>query len=114
MSYTRKYRRHNPYQEKIGKIANNRIHRRFYTSTYHKKIIIEATKLKYFNPPDQSGAIREKKLYLDPFLDMYNSEIISYRIPDKPNTLAVITVLEESIQVTKDCIYRRTFHSDQR
>ncbi|NAA54018.1 IS3 family transposase, partial [Enterococcus faecalis] len=45
--------------------------------------------------------------------DMYNSEIISYRISERPNALAIMEALEEAIKVTIDCIYRRTFRSDQ-
>uniref|UniRef100_UPI003D139BD2 transposase n=1 Tax=Enterococcus faecium TaxID=1352 RepID=UPI003D139BD2 len=37
----------------------------------------------------------------------------SYRISEKPNALAVMEGLEEAIQTTNDCPYRRTFHSDQ-
>lgn len=85
-SFTRKSRRYQSYRGKIGIIAKNRIHRRFYTSVCHQKITTDTTELKYFEP-DTSVIIREKKLYLDPFLDMYNSEIISYRISEKPNAL---------------------------
>lgn len=44
---------------------------------------------------------------------MYNSEIVSYRISEKPNELTIMEALEEAIYVTEDCVYRRTFHSDQ-
>ncbi|MEO1768506.1 transposase [Enterococcus sp. 665A] len=111
-SFTRKSRRYYSYRGKVGTIAKNRIHRRFYTNICHQKITTDTTELKYFEP-DKFGTIREKKLYLDPFLDMYNSEIISYRISEKPNALAIMKALDEAIQVTEDCIYRRTFHSDQ-
>lgn len=46
-------------------------------------------------------------------MDLYNSEILSYRISEKPDALAVMEGLEEAIQVTNDCLFRRTFHSDQ-
>ena len=46
-------------------------------------------------------------------MDMYNSEILSYRISEKPNALAIMEGLEEAIAITADCPYRRTFHSDQ-
>ena len=52
-------------------------------------------------------------MYLDPFLDLYNMEIISYSITEKPSAEGIMTALEEAIQVTEDCEYRRTFHSDQ-
>ncbi len=112
LSFTRKSRRYRSYHGKIGTIAKNRIHQHFYTSICHQKITTDTTELKYFEP-DKSGTIREKKLYLDPFLDMYNSEIISYRISERPNALAIMEALEKAIQVTNDCIYQRTFHSDQ-
>lgn len=70
------------------------------------------TKLKYFET-DKYSAIREKQLYLVLFLDMYNSEIVSYRISKKPNALAIMEALEEDIYVTEDRAYRRNFHSDQ-
>jgi transposase InsO family protein len=46
-------------------------------------------------------------------MDLYNSEILSYRVSKKPNAVAVMDGLEEAIQVTNDCSVRRTFHSDQ-
>lgn len=75
-SFTRRSRRYNSYRGKIGMITKNRIHRRFYTSICHQKITTDTTELKYFET-DKYGTSREKKLYLDPFLDMYNSKIVS-------------------------------------
>lgn len=111
-SYTRKSRRYSSYRGKVGTIAKNRIHRRFYTSICHQKITTDTTEFKYFEV-DPKGGVRQKKLYLDPFMDMYNSEILSYRISEKPNAVAIMEGLEEAIMLTNDCPYRRTFHSDQ-
>ncbi|WP_347085107.1 IS3 family transposase, partial [Enterococcus faecium] len=111
-TYTRKSRRYNSYRGQVGAVAQNRIHRRFYTSICHQKITTDTTEFKY-HEVDAKGIIRQKKLYLDPFMDMFNSEILSYRISEKPNALAVMEGLEEAIQTTNDCPYRRTFHSDQ-
>ena len=49
------------------------------------------------------------KLYLDPFMDMYNGEIISYGISKTP----IMEALNNAIKLTASCQYRRTFHSDQ-
>lgn len=81
-------------------------------SVVHQKITTDTTEFKYFET-DQAGVIRQKKLYLDPFLDLYNSEIISHRISKRPNALAVMEALEEAIEIMSDCPFRRTFHSDQ-
>jgi len=44
-------------------------------------------------------------------MDLYNSEILSYRISEKPNALAIMEGLEEAIQITNDCPFRRIFQS---
>ena len=54
-----------------------------------------------------------QKLYLDPFMDMFNSEILSYGIDKHPSAQNVMTALNETIEFTSDCPYRRTFHSDR-
>lgn len=54
-----------------------------------------------------------RKLYLNPYMDMFNGEILSYSIDKHPSATNVMRVLNEAIEVTTDCPYRRTFHSDQ-
>jgi transposase InsO family protein len=44
---------------------------------------------------------------------MFNSEIISYGISQKPSAVSIMTALNEAIEITSDCPFRRTFHSDQ-
>ena len=46
-------------------------------------------------------------------MDMYNGEIISFRISKIASFKNVADALEEAIERTADCPYRRTFHSDQ-
>ena len=46
-SYTRKSRHYHSYKGKIGRIAPNRIHRRFHTSVPHQKITTDTTEFKY-------------------------------------------------------------------
>ena len=54
-----------------------------------------------------------KKLYLDPFMDLCNREILNYGISKRPSAESIIKALNEAIEITSDCQYRRTFHSDQ-
>lgn len=96
----------------VGAVTKNCIHQRFYTSICHQKITTDTTEFKYFEV-DTNGVIHQKNLYLDPFMDLYNSEILSYRVSERPNALTVMNGLEEAIEVTNDCPFRRTFHSDQ-
>ena len=96
----------------MGKIAPNRINRRFNTHIPHQKITTDTTEFKYFEV-NEKGKMIIKKLYLDPFMDMFNSEIISYSISNHPSAQGIMNALNEAIHITNDCSYRRTFHSDR-
>ena len=62
---------------------------------------------------DSKGHMTMHKLYLDPFMDMCNGEILSFGIDKHPSAENVLVALEKAIKITSDCPYRRTFHSDQ-
>ena len=111
-SFTHKSRKYSSYKGKVGKVAPNRINRRFNTHIPHQKITTDTTEFKYYHV-NEKGKMTIKKLYLDPFMDMCNSEIISYGISQHPSAENIMKVLKEAIEITKDCPYRRTFHSDQ-
>lgn len=111
-SFTRKSRKYNSYKGKVGHVAPNRIHRRFDTHIPHQKITTDTSEFKYYEV-DEKGRMVIKKLYLDPFMDLCNREIISYGISERPSAESIIKALNEAIEITKDCRYRRTFHSDQ-
>ena len=111
-SYTRKSRKYSSYKGKIGAIAPNRIRRRFYTNIPHQKIATDTTEFKYYEVDDK-GHMSMHKLYLDPFMDMCNGEILSFGIDKHPSAKNVMDALEKAIEITSDCPYRRTFHSDQ-
>ncbi len=100
-SFTRKSRKYSSYRGKVGKIAPNRIRRRFNTPILHQKITTDTTEFKYY-VPDKSGKLMIKKLYLDPFMDMFNGEIISYSISSKPSAGNIMTALKNAIKVTSD------------
>ena len=111
-SYMRKSRKYSSYKGKIGKVASNRIHRRFHTCIPHQKITTDTTEFKYYEV-DSKGRMSIHKLYLDPYMDMYNSEILTYSISKNPSAQNILTALNQAIEITSDCCYRRTFHSDQ-
>jgi transposase InsO family protein len=62
--------------------------------------VIEVSRNTYFET-DTNGIIRQKKLYLDPFMDLYNNEILSYRVSERPNAVAVMDGLEEVFKSLK-------------
>lgn len=111
-SFTRKSRKYSSYKGTVGTVAQNRVNRRFNTSIIHQKITTDTTEFKYYEV-DSTGKMIIKKLYLDPFMDMYNSEIISYSISSRPTAENIMNALNEAIKITSNCKYRRIFHSDQ-
>ena len=44
---------------------------------------------------------------------MCNEEILSYGIDKKPSAKNVMDAFDKAIEITSDCPYKRTFHSDQ-
>ncbi len=111
-SFTRKSRKYSSYKGKVGKVASNRLRRRFDTKLPHQKITTDTTEFKYYDI-DSKGRIIIKKLYLDPFMDLCNREIISYGVSLTPSAKSIMDALNTAIKITSDCPYRRTFHSDQ-
>ena len=111
-SFTRKSRKYSSYKGKVGKVAPNRLRRRFDTKIPHQKITTDTTEFKYYDV-DSKGRMIIKKLYLDPFMDLCNREIISYGLSPTPSAKSIMDALKTAIEFTSDCPYRRTFHSDQ-
>lgn len=111
-SFTLKSRKYSSYKGKVGRISSNRINRRFCTSVPHQKITTDTTEFKYYEV-DAKGRMNIKKLYVDPFMDMWNLEIISYGISHTPSVKSIMDALNEAISVTDDCKFRRIFHSDR-
>ena len=111
-SFTRKSRKYSSYKGKVGKVSPNRIHRRFETHIPHQKITTDTSEFKYYEI-DEKGRMVIKKLYLDPFMDLCNREIVSYGISKQPSAESIMKALNEAIEITSDCQYRRIFHSDQ-
>ena len=106
-SYWHKSRKYNSYKGKVGTVAKNKLHRRFRTSIPHQKITTDTTEFKYYEDGIQ------KKCYLNPYIDLFNSEVISYHISKQPSYQSIDIALNQALAVTSDCPYRRTFHSDQ-
>lgn len=111
-SYGRKSRKYNSYRGTVGLVAPNRLQRRFHTEVPYQKITTDTTELKYY-VQDPKGRLQIQKAYLDPYMDLYNREILTYRLTRQPNGTSILEGLEEAIQKTEGCRFRRTFHSDQ-
>lgn len=104
VKFTRKSR-YNSYKGKVGKVAKNRLNRRFSTPIRLQKLVTDVTEFK---------CTGKEKLYLNPILDLYNGEIISYGISNKPTLDFVLKPLNQAAEiVNSEANYRTTIHSDQ-
>ena len=95
----KKYR---SYKGEVGKIAPNLIQRDFHASAPNQKWTTDITEFHLFG----------KKLYLSPILDMYNGEIISYSICDRPVFKLVMDMLDKAFEKIPNGT-NLIFHSDQ-
>ena len=112
VAFSHKSRKYSSYRGTIGKISKNLINRRFNTSIMHQKITTDKTEFKIYSV-DDNGKLSIKKAYLNPFLDMFNGEILSFSFSKRSTFEPISNALNKAIEVTSDCPYRRTFHSDQ-
>ncbi|MCD8819741.1 DDE-type integrase/transposase/recombinase, partial [Mammaliicoccus sciuri] len=92
------------FKGKVGKVAQNILNRRFKTSLPFQKVVTDITEFKLMNG---------QKLYLSPFMDLYSSEIISFKISSRPTLDIVINPLKEMIERRPNLDHRLTIHSDQ-
>ena len=111
-SYSRKSRKYSSYKGQVGKISGNKIKRNFKVEKPYTKITTDTTEFKYLEK-DKTGTYQIKKLYLNPYLDMYNSEILSYEISKKPRLEPILKALDKAIKITNKNKEERIFHSDQ-
>ena len=95
----KKYR---SYKGVIGKVAPNLIQRDFTATAPNQKWTTDITEFSLFGT----------KIYLSPILDMYNSEIISYNISERPVLAQVLDMLDKAFKKLPDNA-NLIFHSDQ-
>jgi transposase InsO family protein len=112
IAFSNKSRKYNSYKGTIGKISKNIINRRFKSSVPYQKITTDTSEFKIYIT-DENGRITIKKAYINPFLDMFNGEILSYGISKAPSAVSILSAQRKAIEITTDCPYRRTFHSDR-
>lgn len=97
--------RYNSYKGKVGKVAKNRLNRRFNTPYALQKLVTDVTEFK---------CTGDEKLYLSPIMDLYNGEIIGFSMSKRPTLDFVMDSLKQALPIIKEhANYRTTIHSDQ-
>lgn len=95
-------KRYQSYQGPEGKAAPNLLERQFSAAGPNQKWVTDVTQ---FN-------IKGQKVYLSPVLDLYNQEIISYEIADRPQMSMVMQMLQKAFKKLKPQD-EPILHSDQ-
>lgn len=95
-------KKYKSYKGEQGRIAPNILNRKFKSAHPDEKW---ATDLTEFN-------VLGKKLYLSPIIDMFNGEIVSYELSERPNFNQIIAMLKKSFKKIPDNT-NLILHSDQ-
>lgn len=95
-------KRYQSYQGSVGKAAPNLLERNFGADKPNQKWVTDVTE---FN-------IKGERVYLSPILDLYNQEIVSYEIADRPQISSVMQMLGGAFKRLKQ-EDQPLLHSDQ-
>jgi len=81
-------KKYQSYKGQQGKIARNLLNRDFNARKPYQKWVTDVTEF----------AVGGKKLYFSPVLDLYNSEVISYSISDRPSIYQTMDMLKKALK----------------
>ena len=95
-------KRYQSYKGSVGKAAPNLLERHFAVNQPNQKWVTDVTE---FN-------IKGERVYLSPILDLYNQEIISYEIADRPQISSVMQMLQKAFKKLGPAD-KPLLHSDQ-
>jgi len=96
----KKYR---SYRGEHGKIAQNVLGRNFKAVKPFQKWSTDVTEFR----------VMDKKVYLSPIIDLFNQEIISYNLSDRPNFQGIMDMLDSAIGKLNKGSSELILHSDQ-
>ena len=84
-------KKYKSYKGQEGKIAPNILNRNFKASKRNEKWATDVTEF----------ALCNETIYLSPIIDLYNGEIISYKITKRPILKQVLDMVEEAARKIK-------------
>lgn len=102
LKYMVRMKKYKSYKGEIGRVAPNLLNRDFYAEKPNQKWTTDITEFSLFG----------EKTYLSPILDMFNGEIISYVISDRPVLKQVLDMVDDALLKLPDEV-NLIFHSDQ-
>ena len=106
-AFNRQKRKYNSYKGTVGRIAKNRLRRRFLTDRPYQKLVADISEFRYGNMGQND------RVYLEPIMDLFSGEILAFNISEHPTVEATIKPLKEALDSIPDLKYRTTIHTDQ-
>lgn len=107
LAYNRQKRKYNSYKGTVGKIAPNRLNRRFNTDRPYQKLVADVSEFRY------GGMSQNERVYLEPVIDLFSGEVLAFNISDHPTVEFVLKPLKEALKRLPELNYRTTVHTDQ-
>ena len=92
--FTRRARKYSSFKGEVGKIADNHLNREFTVNKPQKVWVTDVTEFKV-----SKG---NRKLYLSPIMDLFNSEIISYNLSTSPTVKFTTDSLDQALKLLPD------------
>ncbi|NLR83062.1 IS3 family transposase [Chitinophaga eiseniae] len=97
-----KIKKYKSYRGEQGKVAPNFLQRNFYSAKPNKKWVTDVTEF----------SVGGKKLYLSPIMDLYNGEIVSYSLSERPTSNLTMKMLQKALTKLPEKS-KLILHSDQ-
>lgn len=104
IKFSRRSRSYSSLKGEVGKIAENKLNRQFQVTVPNKVWVTDVTEFKI------QGS--NKKLYLSPIMDLFNSEIISFNLSTAPTVKFTTNALDDALKRLPKK-HQLTIHSDQ-
>lgn len=95
-------KKYKSYKGETGKICDNILNRSFKADEPNQKWVTDVTEFKLFGT----------KIYLSPIIDLFNGEVISYNISDRPVFIQVMDMINKAFDKIPDNS-NLILHSDQ-
>lgn len=106
-AFNRQKRKYNSYKGTVGRIAKNRLKRRFITDRPYQKLVADVSEFRYGNMGQND------RVYLEPIMDLFSGEILAFNISEHPTVEFAIKPLKEALDSIPKLDYRTTVHTDQ-
>lgn len=97
-----KVKKYKSYKGEQGKVAPNLLQRNFFAAKPNQKWVTDVTEF----------SVAGQKLYLSPIMDLYNREILSYSLSDRPTANQTMEMLQKALNALPSKSHP-ILHSDQ-